>query len=278
MFLRSFLMNKTLVLCGLSASLLLAGCQSVNTTSGGAVGVERKQYMFSMLSTDEVNQMYAQSYQKTVGEASTQGVLDKTSNDAKRIQAISDRLIAQAPVFRPDSAQWKWEVNLIKSDELNANCGPGGKIIFYTGLMDSLKLTDDEIAAILGHEIAHALREHGREAMSKAYGIEMAKQGAGALLGLSQDSLALADTVANYGMTLPNSRANENEADLIGLELAARAGYNPNAAITLWNKMSKASEGAPPEFMSTHPASSSRIASLQAAIPKVMPLYNSAKK
>jgi len=278
MFLRSFLMNKTLVLCGLCASLLLAGCQSVNTTSGGAVGVERKQYMFSMLSTDEVNQMYAQSYQKTVGEASTQGVLDKTSSDAKRIQAISDRLIAQAPVFRPDSAQWKWEVNLIKSDELNANCGPGGKIIFYTGLMDSLKLTDDEIAAILGHEIAHALREHGREAMSKAYGIEMAKQGAGALLGLSQDSLALADTVANYGMTLPNSRANENEADLIGLELAARAGYNPNAAITLWNKMSKASEGAPPEFMSTHPASSSRIASLQAAIPKVMPLYEQAKK
>lgn len=278
MFSRSFLMNKTLVLCGLSASLLLAGCQSVNTTNGGAVGVERKQYMFSMLSTDEVNQMYAQSYQKTVGEASSKGVLDKSSNDAKRIQTISDRLIAQAPVFRPDSAQWKWEVNLIKSDELNANCGPGGKIIFYTGLMDSLKLTDDEIAAILGHEIAHALREHGREAMSKAYGIEMAKQGAGALLGLSQDSLALADTVANYGMTLPNSRANENEADLIGLELAARAGYNPNAAITLWNKMSKASEGAPPEFMSTHPASSSRIASLQAAIPKVMPLYEQAKK
>ncbi len=209
-------MSKRLVLCALSAGLLLAGCQSVNTTSGGAVGIERKQYMFSMLSTDEVNQMYAQSYQKTLGEARNQGVLDKTSSEARRVQAIADRLIAQAPNFRPDSAQWKWEVNLIKSDELNANCGPGGKIIFYTGLIDSLKLTDDEIAAIMGHEIAHALREHGREAMSKAYGIEMAKQGAGALFGLGQDSLALADTVANYGMTLPNSRANENEADLIG--------------------------------------------------------------
>ncbi|ROM97233.1 M48 family metallopeptidase [Pseudomonas brassicacearum] len=271
-------MSKALVLCALGASLLLSGCQSVNTTNGGAVGVERKQYMFSMLSTDEVNQMYAQSYQKTVGEASNKGVLDKNSSEAKRVQAIANRLIAQAPVFRPDSAQWTWEVNLIKSDELNANCGPGGKIIFYTGLIDSLKLTDDEIAAVMGHEIAHALREHGREAMSKAYGIEMAKQGAGALLGLGQDTLALADTVANYGMTLPNSRANENEADLIGLELAARAGYNPNAAITLWDKMSKASEGSPPEFMSTHPASSSRVASLQAAIPKVMPLYQQAKK
>lgn len=271
-------MNKTLVVSALSAALLLTGCQSVNTTSGGAVGVERKQYMFSMLSSQEVDQMYAQSYQKTVGEASSKGVLDKTSNDAKRVQAIANRLIAQAPNFRPDAAQWKWEVNLIKSDELNANCGPGGKIIFYTGLIDSLKLTDDEIAAVMGHEIAHALREHGREAMSKAYGIEMAKQGAGALLGLGQDSLALADTVANYGMTLPNSRANENEADLIGLELAARAGYNPNAAITLWDKMSKASEGAPPEFMSTHPSSSSRTAALQAAIPKVMPLYEKAPK
>lgn len=278
MFSGSFSMNKILVVSALSSALLLTGCQSVNTTSGGAVGVERKQYMFSMLSSQEVDQMYAQSYQKTVGEASSKGVLDKTSNDAKRVQVIADRLIAQAPKFRPDAAQWKWEVNLIKSDELNANCGPGGKIIFYTGLIDKLQLTDDEVAAIMGHEIAHALREHGREAMSKAYGIEMAKQGAGALLGLGQDSLALADTVANYGMTLPNSRANENEADLIGLELAARAGYNPNAAITLWNKMSKVSEGAPPEFMSTHPASSSRIAALQAAIPKVMPLYEQAKK
>ena len=148
--------------------------------------------------------MYAQSYQKTVGEASSKGVLDKTSPEAKRVQAIANRLIAQAPNFRPDSAQWQWEVNLIKSDELNANCGPGGKIIFYTGLIDSLKLTDDEIAAVMGHEIAHALREHGREALSKAYGIEMAKQGAGALLGLGQDSLALADTCLLY--TSPSPR------------------------------------------------------------------------
>ncbi|MDR0211247.1 MAG: M48 family metallopeptidase [Pseudomonas putida] len=271
-------MRSSFVASLIGASVLLSGCQAVNTTSGGAVGVDRQQYMFSMLSTDQVNQMYAQSYQQTLSEASSKGELDENSAKAKRIQGIASRLIAQAPKFRPDAAQWNWEVNLIDSDELNANCGPGGKIIFYTGLMDKLQLTDAEIAAVLGHEIAHALREHGREAMSKAYGVEMARQGAGALFGLGQGGMALADTVVNYAMTLPNSRANENEADLIGLELAARAGYDPNAAITLWNKMSKASEGAPPEFMSTHPASSSRIASLQAAIPKVMPLYQAAKK
>ncbi|MGG5873816.1 M48 family metallopeptidase [Pseudomonas peli] len=270
-------MNTPFRLASLALCSLLTACQAVNTTSGGAVGVERKQYMFSMLSTQEVNQMYAQSYQQTLGEASSKGVLDKTSNNAKRLRTIADRLIKHAPLFRPDSAQWQWEVNLIKSPELNANCGPGGKIIFYSGIIEKLKLTDDEIAAIMGHEMAHALREHSREAMSKAYGVELAKQGAGALLGLGSDSLALADAAVQYGMMLPNSRGNENEADLIGLELAARGGYNPNAAVSLWQKMAAASEVAPPEFMSTHPASSSRIASLQAAIPKVMPLYEQAR-
>jgi Zn-dependent protease with chaperone function len=270
-------MKHLLSLSALAAALLLAGCQVVNTTSGGVVGVERKQYMFSMLSTQEVNQMYAQSYQQTLGEASSKGVLDKTSNNAKRLRTIANRLIAQAPRFRPDAAQWQWEVNLIKSPELNANCGPGGKIIFYSGIIEKLKLTDDEIAAIMGHEMAHALREHSREAMSKAYGVSLAKQGAGALLGLGEGGMAMADAAVEYGMTLPNSRGNENEADLLGLELAARGGYNPNAAISLWQKMAAASEGAPPEFMSTHPSSNTRIAALQAAIPKVMPLYEQAR-
>lgn len=270
-------MNNLFRLSALAVCCALAACQAVNTTSGGAVGVERKQYMFSMLSTDQVNQMYAQSYQQTLSEASGKGVLDKSSANAKRLQAIAARLIKQAPVFRADAAQWPWEVNLIDSEELNANCGPGGKIIFYSGLIEKLQLSDDEIAAVMGHEIAHALREHSREAMSKAYGIEVAKQGAGALLGLGENSMVLADTAVQYGMTLPNSRGNENEADIIGLELSARAGYNPNAAVSLWQKMSKAGGGSQPEFMSTHPASSNRIASLQAAIPKVMPLYEQAK-
>jgi predicted Zn-dependent protease len=270
-------MIRSMSLSALAAALLLAGCQAVNTTSGSAVGVERKQYMFSMLSTEQVNQMYAQSYQQTMTEASSKKVLDTSSATARRVDAVAKRLIAKAPIFRADAAQWQWQVALIRSDELNASCGPGGKIIVYSGLVEKLQLTDDEIAAVMGHEIAHALREHGREAMSKAYGVELAKQGAGAFLGLGAESMALADAAVQYGMTLPNSRSNENEADLIGLELAARAGYNPNAAISLWQKMSQANDGAPPEFMSTHPSSSTRISSLQAAIPKVMPLYQQAR-
>ncbi|GGK07335.1 M48 family metallopeptidase [Pseudomonas matsuisoli] len=270
-------MKKTLSISALVAAVVLAGCQAVNTTSGGAVGVDRKQYMFSMLSTDQVNQMYAESYQKTLSEASGKGVLDKNSAIAKRVQGVANRLIPQATSFRPDAAQWAWDVNVIDSDELNANCGPGGKIIFYSGLVEKLKLTDDEIAAVMGHEIAHALREHGREAMSKAYGVQMATQ-LGAAFGVGAGGLQLANTGVQYLMTLPNSRSNENEADLIGLELSARGGYNPNAALTLWQKMAQANESSPPEFMSTHPSSESRTQALQAAIPKVMPLYEQAKK
>ncbi|MCJ0973937.1 M48 family metallopeptidase [Pseudomonas sp. PS1] len=259
------------------AAALLAGCQAVNTTSGGAVGVDRKQYMFSMLSTEQVNQMYAQSYQQTLSEASQKGVLEKNTAISKRVNAIAQRLIAEVPAFRPDAAQWNWEVNVIDSPELNANCGPGGKIIFYTGLIEKLKLTDDEIAAVMGHEIAHALREHGREAMSKAYGVQMATQ-IGSAMGVGDGSLQLANMGVQYLMTLPNSRSNENEADLIGLELAARAGYDPNAAISLWQKMGAAGGSAPPEFLSTHPSSSSRTQSLQSTIPKVMPLYQQKKR
>lgn len=262
---------------GLAAALLLTACQQVNTTSGGVVGVDRKQSMFTMLSSQQVDQMYAQSYKQTLSEASTAGKLDSASTDAKRVRAIADRLIPQTGTFRPDAPSWQWEVNVIKSDELNANCGPGGKIIVYTGLIDKLQLTDDELATVMGHEIAHALREHGREAMSRAYAEQVGLGIGGALLGLGQDSMQLADQVVQYSLTLPNSRQNENEADLIGLELAARAGYNPNAALTLWQKMGQAGGDAPPEILSTHPADSTRMANLQAAIPKVMPLYEQSK-
>lgn len=272
------ILMKKLISCSvLAVAIGVTGCTSTNTTSGGAVGVERKQYMLSLLSEQEVNNMYAQAYAETLKDAQAQGALvSKTDPQMKRLQTIANRLIANVGTFRPDAQNWDWEVNLIRSNEVNANCGPGGKIIFYTGIIDTLQLTDDEIAAIMGHEIAHALRSHGRESMSKAYGVGAASEVAG-LFGVNTQNINLAQTGVNYLMTLPNSRTNENEADLIGLELAARGGYNPEAAVTLWQKMNKLG-GSGPEFMSTHPSNDNRIASLQAAMPKVMPLYEAAKK
>ena len=269
---------KWLKVAAFSAALLIAGCQSVSTTSSGAIGVDRNQRMFSMLSEQEVNKMSEQAYTETLQQARKEKVLNTDSAEVQRLRKIGDDLVAHVGVFRPDATRWHWEINLIKSDQLNAYCMPGGKIMFYTGIIEKLNLNDNEIAAIMGHEMAHALREHGREAMSQAYALEMGKNTLGIILGVSRETMLLGGALANYALTLPNSRVNEVEADLIGLELMARAGYNPKAAITLWEKMDKASQSQPPEFMSTHPAHDTRISGLQANLHKVQPLYEQARK
>lgn len=266
-------MRKFFAVIAVSAGLLLGGCQAVNTTASGAVGVERKQYILSSLSAEQINNSYAAMYMETLSEAAAEGALDRSSAQARRLHMIGQRLIAQVGHFRTDAADWDWQVNLIRSDELNANCGPGGKIIFYSGLIEKLDLSDDEIAAVMGHEIAHALREHSREQISKAYSVGIAKAGVSTLLGLGQLGSTVLDGAVNVGMTLPNSRTAETEADLIGIELAARAGYDPNGAVRLWQKMEQVSGKGSAEFMSTHPSSGSRIKNLQEAIPRVMPLY-----
>ncbi len=186
--------------------------------------------------------------------------------------------------FRPDAAQWKWEVNVDKSDQVNAYCMPGGKIMVLTGLIEQLKATDDELGAVIGHEIAHALREHGRERMSQAYVQQFGLKALGAMLSkgasasVSNASMQLAGIGSQLFFALPNSRLQETEADKIGLELSARAGYNPDAAITLWQKMSKLNSNKPSEFFSTHPSDTTRIAELQKLVPKVKPLYDLAQK
>ena len=181
-------------------------------------------------------------------------------------------------MFRDDAAKWNWQVVLIDAPILNASCAPGGKITVYTGIVRQLKLSDDEIAVIVGHEIAHALREHGRERVSQAYAQNAITSTAlGAAPG-SEAQIEAANVVAHYLYVLPNSRQNETEADGMGLELAARAGYNPNAAISVWKKMTEASKGRQPaEFLSTHPANDTRIADLGALLPKMMPLYQAAR-
>ena len=256
----------------LSLCLLVAACAS--TTGGGAIGVNRKQFL--LVSSAEVDAAALQAYQGELGQASKAGKLNTDKVTLERIRVIADRLIPQVATFRPDALQWKWEVNLETNPELNAYCAPGGKIMFFTGIIQKLNLSDDEIAAIMGHEMAHALREHGRERMSQAMAQQLGVQLGTQVLGI-EDKAQLANMGAQLLFALPNSRGQEAEADVIGLELLARAGFNPQAAVSLWQKMAQAGAGGGPAFLSTHPSGPQRIAELQSRIPTVMPLYEQAK-
>ncbi len=270
-------MKKTSLILLITSALLVTSCAT--TTTNSLSGVERSQFL--MLPANSVDAMSGQAYNETLAKAKADKTLNTDAAMLKRITAISNRLIAQVGVFRADAAKWAWEVNVEKNDQLNAYCMPGGKIMVFSGLVEKINATDDELAAVIGHEIAHALREHGRERMSQAYIEQYGLQALGALAG---DSMVggLATQGAQLGtqlfFSLPNGREQEREADRIGLELAARAGYNPNAAVTLWQKMAAENPGSPPEFLSTHPDSQNRITDLKALAPKVMPLYEAAKK
>ncbi len=254
---------------------LLHGC--VTTTSGGAVGADRPQLM--LVSPEQMNQMASQAYAKLKSDSVSKGELNTNPAMLARVRAIAARIEPQTGVFREDAPGWKWEVNVISSNTLNAFCMPGGKIMFYSGLITKLHLTDDEIAVVMGHEIAHALREHSREQVSQAIAAQTAIDVGTALLGLGQEaSNAAAVSYENFIAT-KFSRTAESEADRIGLELAARAGYDPRAGVTLWRKMIDASkgEGKPPEFLSTHPAEENRIREIESLLPKVMPFYEAAR-
>jgi predicted Zn-dependent protease len=266
------------VCVALAAAVLLgvSACQTVKTTAPGAVGVDRKQRM--LVSEEEVEQGAAQAYAQEKQKAQAEGKLNTNSALTSRVRNIAQRLIPATGTFRSDAPNWKWEVNTIKTDEMNAYAMPGGKIMVYSGLIDKLNLSDAELAAVVGHEIAHALREHSRERISRAYAQQLALAGVGVLTGAGSGALDLANTVASVTFQLPHSREQESEADTIGLELMARAGYDPNAAVNVWKKMMAANQnGGPPQFLSTHPSAQTRIQDLQALVPKVMPLYQRAK-
>jgi len=255
--------------------LLLAGCKTVNTTEPGVVGVERKQNM--LVSSSAVNKSAETSYRKIIAQAGSKGQLNRDPAQLARIRGIAQRLIPQTGVFRADALGWQWEENVITSKEVNAWCMPGGKIAFYTGLIERLQTTDDEIAAVMGHEIAHALREHGRERASQAMAQGVGIAIVGTALGLGGGAQDLSQLVLDLTFNLPNSRVDETEADRIGVELAARAGFDPRAAVTLWEKMQKESKSQPPQFLSTHPSHASRISDLKGYSARVMPLYEAAR-
>lgn len=256
-------------------ALSLTACETVQTTQGGAVGVERGQRM--AVSAQEIDQMASKQYAEVIAEQRQKGLLNKNSAQVQRVRTISNRLIQQTAVFRPDSRQWNWEVNVLTSPEINAWCMPGGKIAVYTGLIEKLSLTDDELAAVIGHEIAHALREHARERASE----QMIAGGliavGSAILGAGELGQQGAQFAYMGLLGLPNSRRHETEADRIGVELAARAGYDPRAAVTLWQKMGQASSGGPPKFLSTHPTQEDRLKDLTVYAERTRPLYERAR-
>ena len=231
-----------------------------------------------LVPAEQVEQAGAQQYQQMMSQAQQQRALAPANQPQLiRLREIAKRIIAQAPAWNERAKQWRWEVNLIGSPQLNAFCMPGGKIAFYYGILEKLKLSDDEVATIMGHEVAHALREHARERMAKTTATRLGASVLSSLLGLGN----VGDSLLNMGgqlLTLTFSREDESEADLVGMELAARAGYDPAAGVSLWRKMGQVSQGAPPQWLSTHPAGPTRIRDIQASLPKVEGLFAQAEK
>ena len=233
-------------LCALT--LLLAGCQTVHTTNAGAVGVTRSQSMANFVSEADLRATAVENYQQTLAGGQKAGKLNDDPALTRRVRAISSRLIAQTAYFRADAPKWPWEVNVM----------------------------DDELAAVIGHELAHALREHARERISREYGQNLLLTVGMVALGVSGPAAQLGDMLGKVTFSLPHGRTQETEADGMGLELMARAGYDPAAAVNVWRKMAKVQQSKQAEFLSTHPSSSTRIAELQALLPKVTPLYEAA--
>jgi predicted Zn-dependent protease len=274
-------MKRYLLGAAVGASLVVTSCQTVQTTRGGVVGVDRPQQMSVFTpSATEVAATARQQYLQVMLGAAHQGALNRDPTQTARVQHIAQRLIPHTAVFRDDAVRWQWQVNVLTSPEVNAWCMPGGKMAVYTGLIQQLALTDDELAAVMGHEIAHALREHVREGMGRQQATAVGTAVGAAVMeyftGVNPGELGHTFTQAMF--VLPHSRENEQEADRIGVELAARAGYDPRAVVALWQKMAARDGGQPPQWLSTHPAHETRIRDLQDYAQRVLPLYAMAEK
>lgn len=266
------------LLQGMALLLLSPGLAAAQDAGREGVEVGGNSLFSRLVPAETVEQSASQQYADMLQQAAAQNALGgKNHPQVRRLRAIAQRIIPHAMGWNPRARDWRWEVNLIGSRQINAFCMPGGKIAFYSGILDQLKLTDDEVATVMGHEIAHALREHARARMAKNAATGIGANLLSNVLGLGQ----LGQTVTSYGaqlLTLQFSRSDESDADLVGMELAARAGFDPRAGVTLWQKMAAASKGAPPQWLSTHPSGNSRIADIQANLPKVLPLYARSQK
>ncbi len=242
------------------------------------VEVGKESAFAKLVPAAEVENSAGQQYQQMLQQAASKNALGPDGHpQVVRLRAIANKIIPHSYDWNPRARQWKWEINLIGSNQINAFCMPGGKIAFFTGILNQLSLTDDEVAMVMGHEIAHALREHARERMGKSAATQgLSRLGGAVVSGLFGIDPRLTDMVAREGanlLTLKFSREDETEADLVGMELGARAGYDPRAGVTLWQKMSAANKNAPPQWLSTHPSGTTRIQEMEANMPKVLPLF-----
>lgn len=262
--------------CAGLAALMLASCQTVQTTQSGVVGVNREQKM--AVPAEAIEQAAREQYAALIANERQKGTLNRNPAQVERVRAIANRIVPQVVHFRPDARAWTWEVNVLTSNEVNAWCMPGGKMAVYTGLIEKLQISDDELAAVMGHEIAHALREHARERASEQMVAGSIISVGGALLGLGELGQRGAEYAYMGLLGLPNSRRHETEADRVGIELAARAGYDPRAAITLWQKMGQLGGAEPIKFLSTHPSQSDRLSDLTTYSARVMPLYEQSRR
>ncbi len=236
----------------------------------------RKQLM--LVSEDKAINASKQAYTSTITPLAKEGKVDSDPATVKRIRRITDKLIQQAIILRPDTQHWEWSVKVIDDPKtVNAWCMAGGKMAIYTGLLTQLSATDDEVAQVMGHEISHALANHSAERMSVALANNLALTTLYATGEVSTTTLGATAVAAKMALTLPNSRTSEAEADVIGIELAAKAGFNPEAAISLWQKMAQVNGNGGVEFLSTHPSPANREQGLRKLIPEMMPYYLKAK-
>ena len=254
-----------------AVTVVVAGCQSAPVTG-------RNQFI--IVPESQAIQASTEAYAQVLAPIQKQGKLNDDPAMKARVDKITARLVAQAIKYRPETESWNWQVAVIDDPKtLNAWCMAGGRMAIYSGIITQLNLSDDEIAQVMGHEIAHALAKHTSERMSTAMASQAALQIGAMLLGTptatSQMALQAAAAATTVGVQLPNSRQQESEADRIGIELAAKAGYDPHAAPKLWEKMLQATGGkGQSDFLSTHPQSEKRQEALAALIPQMMPYYD----
>ena len=262
-------------------SALMAGAGSApvlaQAPAPDGVNVGKPSALRNLVPAAQLEQQSGVQYRQLKSEAARQHALAPDDHpQLKRLRAIAARIVPFARRFNPRAADWNWEVNLIASRNINAFCMPGGKIAFFTGIIDTLKLSDDEIAVVMGHEMAHALREHARERMAKSELTHLGANLLGQMIGGGRYA-GLFDSGSSL-LTLKFSRDDESEADVVGLDLAARAGFDPRAGVTLWRKMASTGNGAPPQWLSTHPSGTNRIRTIEQHLPEVMPLFESARQ